>query len=115
MTAPHLKWGTGLLDTVQISASFTVGPDNHEQVIQSVATADITLTFPNDLPQGFALIVDQAGAGAVIFAAATGASLVNRSSFDRTAGAGAMMNAYVRWNTTGRSAVVVLGGDGAAA
>jgi hypothetical protein len=55
------------------------------------------------------------GAGLAIFAVASGASKINRSSFDRSAGAGAIMNAYVRSNADGASAVWVLGGDGATA
>lgn len=111
--APRLRCGSGLLDPVAVSASFTIGPVNHEQVIQNLSATDITLTLPNDLPTGFAFIVDQTSDGAMIFAAATGATLVNASDFDRTSGPGAMMHAYVRSNSDGRSAVYVLCGDGA--
>jgi hypothetical protein len=113
--APRLRCGSGLLDPVAVSASFTIGPVNHEQVIQNISASDITLTLPNDMPPGFAFIVDQADTGLIIFAAATGASIVNRQDFDRTAGQDAMMSVYVRSNVDGRSAVYVLSGDGATA
>jgi hypothetical protein len=105
--------GNGLLDVVAESASFTLGPDNNEQVIQ--ATAGLTITLPNDLPQGFSCLIEQGGSGAVVLAAAANASLVNRQSFDRTAGQYAVCSLYVRSNVDGRSAVYLLGGDGATA
>lgn len=113
--SPRLRWGSGLLDPVAVKASFTISEINHEQVIQNTSASDITLTLPRDLPAGFAFIADQTGAGAMIFAAVTGASLVNKSDFDRTAGQDAIVSVYVRSNTDGRSAVYVLAGDGATA
>lgn len=103
----------GLLDVVPVSASFTLGPDNNEQLVQ--ATAGVTITLPNDLPVGFSCLIEQAGSGAVVLSPAAGASLANRQSFDRTAGQNALCTLYVRSNTTGRNAAYLLGGDGGAA
>jgi len=75
----------------------------------------VTLTLPANLPAGFSFCVDQVGAGVAIFATASGATKINPSSFDRTAGQGAMMTAYVRSNANGLSATWVLGGNGATA
>lgn len=110
--SPRLRWGSGLLDPVAVSADLTISAINHEQVIQNTSASDITLTLPRDLPAGFAFLVDQTDDGLLIFEAAIGSSLVNRQDFDRTAGPGALMSVYVRSNADGRSAVYVLGGDG---
>lgn len=105
--------GGGLLDVVQFSASFTLGPLNNEQVIQG--TTGITITLPETLPAGFSCLIEQGGASAVILAASAPVTLVNRQSFDRTAGQYAVCPLYVRSNVDGRSAVYLLGGDGATA
>lgn len=102
--------GGGLLDIVQFSASFTLGPNNNEQVIQ--ATAALTITLPKDLPAGFSCLIEQGGAGVVILSPSLPATLVNRQSFDRTAGQYALCTLYVRSNADGISAVYLLGGDG---
>lgn len=104
----------GLLDVVAVSASFTLGPLNNGQLIQSDAAAGITITLPNDLPQGFSCLIEQGGAGQVILAAAANATLVNRQDFDRTADQYALCTLYVRTNASGRNAGYLFGGDGAA-
>jgi len=111
---PRRRLSRGLLDIVSFSDDFTLGPDNNEQFIQ--ATAGITITLPNDLPQGFACIIEQAHASdPVILEAAANATLVNGQDFDRTAGQYALCTLCVRTNTTGRNAEYLLGGDGATA
>ena len=104
------RLGGGLLDIVQFKASFTLGPDNNEQLIQ--ATAGLTITLPKNLPQGLSCLIEQASADSVIFDPADGATLVNRQDFDRTAGQYALCTLYVRTNTTGINAEYLLGGDG---
>lgn len=113
--SPRLRWGSGLLDVVPVSASFTLGEANNEQVVQSDAGADITITLPNNLPVGFSCLVEQGGAGAVVLSPATRATLVNRQDFDRTAGQYALCTLYVRSNTDGSNAEYLFAGDGAAA
>lgn len=114
MTDIRRMLGVGQLDIIPFAASFTLGPDNNEQVIQSTG-GSITLTLPRDLPKGFACLIEQRGAGAVIFSAATGATLANLNDHDRTGGQDALMALYVRDNVDGRSAAYLLTGDGAAA
>lgn len=105
------RLGGGLLDIVQFSADFTLGPDNNEQLIQ--ATAGLTITLPKNLPQGLSCLIEQGHeTDPVIFDPADGATLVNRQDFDRTAGQYALCTLYVRTNTTGINAEYLLGGDG---
>lgn len=103
--------GGGLLDVVPVSASFTLGPDNNEQVIQVNAAGATTITLPANLPVGFSCLVEQAGAGVVTFSPAVPATMVNRQSFDRTAGQYAVCTLYVR-AAPGGVAQYLLGGDG---
>jgi len=104
------RLGGGLLDVVQVKASFTLGPDNNEQLIQ--ATAGLTIALPKNLPLGFSCLIEQGSADPVILDPADGATLVNRQDFDRTAGQYALCTLYIRSNTTGISAEYLLGGDG---
>jgi hypothetical protein len=115
ITTAEASLGAQVLDLVEVTASATISKLHANKMLQVNSGSNVTLTLPADLPAGFSFLVDQVGAGLAIFAVASGASKVNRSSFDRSAGAGAIMNAYVRSNADGASAVWVLGGDGATA
>lgn len=107
--------GGNSLAVMAITADAAISRLHASAMLQVNKGTNVTLTLPANLPQGFGFLVDQLGVGLAIFACASGATKVNRQSFDRTAGAGALMSAYVRSNTDGASAVWVLGGDGAVA
>lgn len=107
--------GGDALSVVSVTGDTTISRLHANKVLQVNKGSNVTLTLPADAPAGMSLIVDQIGVGLAIWAVASGATKHNRQSFDRTAGAGAMMNAYVRSNADGASAVWVLGGDGATA
>lgn len=107
--------GGEALSFVSITANATISRLHHNKMLRVNKGTDVTLTLPNDLPQGFACVVVQIGVGLAIFAAASGAAKHNRQSFDRTAGQWAEMPVHVDSNADGSSAVWVLGGDGATA
>lgn len=109
------RLGGGLLDIVQVSASFTLGPLNNEQVIQNISASNITITLPKNLPEGFSCLIEQGEAGLVILSPSLPATLVNRQDFDRTAGQYAVCSLYVRTNASGINAEYLLGGDGVTA
>ena len=72
------------------------------------------MTLPNNLEQGFSLLVCQAAAGRVSFAAASGATLNNRAGFAKTAGQWSEVSLTVDANSDGAHAAWVLSGDVAA-
>lgn len=101
------------LDIVQITANTTINANYNDCILQVNSGSGVTLTLPNDLPVGFSFLVEQAGAGQVTFSAASGATLVNRQSFTKTAGQYANVSVYVRSNTNNVSAIWLLAGDAA--
>lgn len=103
------------ITVVVVTGNTAISAAHQNKIVQVNKATNVTLTLPATLTAGFSFVVDQVGAGLAIFAAASGGSIVNRQSFDRTAGTGALMNAYVRSNSDGASAVWVIGGDGATA
>jgi hypothetical protein len=112
---------TGLADTavqpatplgiVEITGDTTISAIHANKVLQVNSGSNVTLTLHPTAPAGFSFLVDQVGVGLAIFALGGSATKINRQSFDRTAGQGAIMTAYVRSNA-GSAAVWVLGGDG---
>jgi hypothetical protein len=76
----------------------------------TAATA-VTVTLPATLPVGFNVTFMQAGNGQVQFSAGAGATLVNRSGHNRTAGQHAMVSVVVGANAGGSAAVWTLSGD----
>lgn len=113
------RWGPpsfprGLdLEVVQFTGNLTVTDDHRDAIMQCADGSDVTVTLPRNAPVGRFVFFEQGGAGAVIFAAASGATLVNRLSYDRTAGQYALVSVFVRSNTNGMNAVWALNGDAA--
>jgi hypothetical protein len=99
------------LEIVQFSASMTLDRNLVEAVLQCTAGGGVTVTLPRDLPVGFFCYIEQGGAGQVTFAAATGATLVNRQSHTATAGQYGLVSVFVRSNPGGLSAEWALNGD----
>jgi hypothetical protein len=89
--------------------------DNDLGKILEIDTASaVTLTLPNDMPQGFFCDVVQAGAGVITFSPESGAVLYNRQGHDETAGQWAVTRIYVTKNSgspAGLTAEWVLSGD----
>lgn len=95
----------------QTGSSYSlVGADSGKIVECSNASA-ITVTLPNNLPQGFACDIVQKDAGVVTFVTASGATLQNRQNHSKAAGQYARCRLYVTENNGGSSAVYVLAGD----
>jgi hypothetical protein len=95
------------------TANYSLAPIHcgHIQVVNSAT--GVTVTLPANLPVGFNVRVLQTGAGAVTFTAAAGATVTNRQSYTKTAGAGAEVRLVVIANVDGASAQYILSGDGA--
>lgn len=98
-------------DVVQLTASATIAQTHSGRVLQCNSSGTITLTLPSTLPPGFAFEVEQLGAGVVVFAADSTATLHQRSTYDRTAGQYARARCEVATNTRGTNAVWTLAGD----
>lgn len=105
----------GILPIVEITDDVTLSVTHYGSMVQVNKATDVTVTLPADAPRGASIIFDQVGVGLILFVADTGATMVNRQDFDSSAGADALMNAYVRSNPDGASAAWVIGGDGAVA
>ena len=97
----------------QTGTTYTLLSTDSGSVIECNNASAITVTLPNNLPVGWNCRVVQTGAGQVTFSPASGASLVNRSSYTKTAGQQGEVDLYVTTNSGGASAVYRLGGDGA--
>lgn len=69
-----------------ISAGYTLAASDNSEVIQSNAASAITVTIPTGLPTGFNCMVLQYGAGQITFAAASGVTIINRNSYNKTIG-----------------------------
>ena len=95
------------------TAAYTLTVDDVREVIRINAASGVALTLPNNLPVGFHVTVVQAGAGVVTLTPASGATLVNRQTFTKTAGQHARVELLVTSNSNGTSAQYLLSGDGA--
>jgi len=71
----------------------------------------VTVTLPNDREQGFSILLCQAAAGQVSFAAASGAALHSRTGYTKTAGQWSEVSLTVDTNAGGAAASWVLSGD----
>ncbi len=108
-TAPSSPRGY-LYEIVPITANTTLTENHRDRVLQVNSGSDVTLTLPRTLPNGFHCKVEQLGAGQVIFSAASGATLGNDFSHDRTPGQYGLAELYVTTNSNGYAAVYNLGG-----
>lgn len=95
----------------QTGVTYTLQTSDRGKIVELSNASAITVTLPNSLPQGFSCLVVQSGAGQVTLTAASGATLLNRQSFTKTAGQNAGLTLYVRSNTSGTNAVYVSIGD----
>lgn len=98
----------------QSGTTYTFQASDAGKIVVLANASPITAEIPNSLPQGWTCTVLQSGAGQATFDPASGATLHNRQSHDKTAGQWAMATLYVVTNAGGSSAVVVLAGDTAA-
>lgn len=95
------------------TASYTLVVGDSATVLLIDATGALTVTLPNNLPVGFQVAVIQNGTGQVTFAAASGATLISRQNFTKTAGQNATASLIVTANAGGSAAKYLLNGDGA--
>lgn len=73
----------------QTGTTYTLLSSDAGKTITFDNASDITLTIPTGLPVGFTCTIIQLGAGEVVYTA-SGTTIVNRGSFDRTNGPGAV-------------------------
>ena len=92
------------------SAAYTFVAADLGKLKRMTSAGAVTVTLPNDLPQGFGVLVRQTGAGRVTFAAGTGATLGNVAGQTRTAAQWAEVSLTVDTNADGTSAAWVLSG-----
>ncbi len=82
--------------------------------IHFTSGSGITVTMPNNITALQCTITFiQEGAGQITFAAGSGATIHNRSSFTKSAGQWGVVNMILNTNAGGTSAVYTLAGDGA--
>jgi len=100
-------------EIVDVTANTTLTENHRGRVLRVNSGSDVTLTLPRDLDAGFFCEVEQYGAGQIIFSAATGATLHNADSFDRTRAqyARAEVEVIAQNAVHGLSAVYTLSGD----
>ncbi|MES2295214.1 MAG: hypothetical protein V4527_18100 [Pseudomonadota bacterium] len=70
-------------EIIQITADTTISANCADRLLQINSSSTVTLTLPRDLPAGFSFEWERYGSGAVIFAAASGATLNGANSNDR--------------------------------
>lgn len=69
-----------------ISTSYSLAATDNSEVVQSNAASAITVTIPAGLPTGFNCMVLQYGAGQITFSPASGVTIINRNSYNKTIG-----------------------------
>jgi hypothetical protein len=106
-------WMQGIsvgLSTISAS-SYTLGAADSGTVLRFTSNSAITLTCPNNLPAGFHVGLMQLGNGQITPVAASGASIVQRNGFTKTAGLYAAASLIVQVNAGGSAASYLLAGD----
>lgn len=93
------------------ATAVTLASGQSGTTMRMTAASAVTVTLPATLPAGFNVTFMQAGAGQIQFVTAAGATLVNRSGHNRTAGQHAMVSVVVGANGGGNAAVWTLSGD----
>lgn len=99
--------------STQSGTTYTLAATDCGTTLRFTSATAVTLTLPASLSAGCSVGIVQAGAGQVSFTAGSGASLVNRQSFTKTAGQWALMGLTIDTNAGGSAAHYVLTGDGA--
>jgi hypothetical protein len=110
---------TANLPSAQVTASFndqtgtayTLLASDYGKALTFTNAAGITVTLPNNLPKGWNVVIFQGGAGQVTFSPASGASMAQRLTKNKTAGQYAVASLMVMSNSSGSNALYVLGGD----
>lgn len=70
-------------EVVQITGDVTISANHRDRLLQVNSSSTVTVTLPRGLPVGFHFEWERYGAGAVVFAAGTGATLNGANSNDR--------------------------------
>lgn len=107
------NWNAGhILDVTTVSTTtYTLGSIDDGTVLKFTHASGCTVTCPNSFSAGFNVGLLQTTSGQVTCVAASGATIINRQSFTKTAGQWATASLLVDANSNGTSAHYVLGGD----
>lgn len=89
----------------------TISIDDSNSLVRFTSSSPVTVTLPNDLPQGFSCAFAQMGSGQLTFAPASGATLVNIADHTKSQGLYAICTVVVDTNTDDASAAYVLAGS----
>ena len=106
-------WMQGIsvgLTTISAS-SYTLSAGDSGTVLRFTSNSPITLSCPNALEAGFHVGIMQMGNGQVTPVAASGASILQRNGFTKTAGLYAAASLIVQANAGGSAASYLLAGD----
>lgn len=96
-------------ETLEKTADYTLSLDDCGRVLKLNSAVGRTFTLPNSFPEGWCCTVIQTNTAQATFAPASGATLVNVDSDDKTAGRWALVTLVVNSNS-GTNAQWVLGG-----
>ena len=99
--------------STQSGATYTLAATDCGTTIRFTSGSAVTLTLPASLVAGCALAVLQAGTGQVSLVVGSGAGLVSRQNYSKTAGQWALIGLTIDTNVGGSAAHYVLTGDGA--
>lgn len=98
-----------------LTTTYTLRDSDNGQILEFENAAAVTVTVPKTLFNDWSAGIFQAGVGQVTIAAATGATVINRSGHTKLAGLYAEGNIRVQSNNPGRTAArAILSGDTAA-
>lgn len=89
----------------------TISIDDNNSLVRFTSSSPVTVTLPNDLPQGFSCAFAQMGSGQLTFAPASGATLVNIADHTKSQGQYAICTVVVDTNIDDASAAYVLAGS----
>ena len=92
------------------TGAYTLNSSDNGKVVTINSASAVNLTIPANLGDGFNCLVVQKGAGKVTIAAATGVSVVNRSSETTTANQYAVVS-IINIGNNGSNDIYILSGD----
>lgn len=93
------------------TSNYTLTQEDSSSVIIVDNASDVTITVPNNLDIGWNAVFKQKNTGRIIFSAASGTTLENQDSYNKSSVRYSVVSAIVDSNSNGSSAIVTLGGS----
>jgi hypothetical protein len=111
MSSMTFAVSNGVVSSESVTA-YTLSAADDGNLIVFTSTSAKTLTLPNSLPKGFAvLVMRDSASGDLTWSAASGATTKNRPGHTKFAGHGSLVAFIVVSNTSGSNAYWVIQGD----